>query len=451
MSTRSKARILIVDDSLELARVLQDQLVDAGYAVDVAGSGEEGVAIAQKRIVDVVLTDLRMEKVDGFDVLQAIRAIDPTVPVMIMTAFGAIDNAIEAIKRGAYHYLTKPFPLSEVLVWVERALEDRRLKERNRARTIADERALSMVAASAPMLALNELIVRAASADAPALIRGETGSGKELVARSLHRHSARREQPFIAVNCAAVPETLLESELFGHVRGAFSGATTARPGLFVEADGGTLFLDEIGDMPAGLQAKLLRALEGGEVRAVGADASRRVDVRVITATHQDLEQRVREGHFRADLFFRIDVVRIRVPPLRERPEDIPLLVDHFLVRARAVSPTARVVRFAPELLSALQRYHWPGNVRELENLVARLVIASGKETADMEDLEAYGPANLAERSPLADAKRRLMTLKELENEYIAWTIQHCGGNKTRAAEILGIDVSTIHRREKSST
>ncbi|MCK6548320.1 sigma-54 dependent transcriptional regulator [Myxococcota bacterium] len=449
MAVGSKGRILIVDDSIELARLLVDQLTDAGYIADLATSGEEAIELAQKRIFDAVLTDLRMEKVDGFDVLEGIHAIDPSVPVLIMTAFGAIDSAIEAIKRGAYHYLTKPFPLQEVLVYVERAIADRRLKELHRARDVDRDRTVAMVTVSDPMKGLVELVGRVASSDASVLIRGETGSGKELIARSIHSQSARRQGPFVAVNCAALPETLLESELFGHVRGAFSGAATTRPGLFVEANEGTLFLDEIGDMPLGLQAKLLRALEGGEVRAVGADAARRVDVRLITATHQDLEQRVREGAFRADLFYRIDVARIRVPPLRERTADIPKLVDHFLARARASSPAAKVERFSNDLLAALARYSWPGNVRELENLVSRLVIASNKKIADLSDLEDYGPANLAE-GPLSEAKRKMVTLKELETEYIAWVIQRCGGNKTRAAEVLGIDVSTIHRRERGA-
>jgi two-component system response regulator HydG len=401
----------------------------------------------------VAITDLRMEGVDGFDVLEGLQRLDPTVPVLIMTAFGAIETAIEAIKRGAYHYFPKPFQLGEVLVFVERALAERRLREENRSlRRLAMDRCRldAMVGQSRVMQALYDLVERVAQSAAPALIRGESGTGKELVARALHFTGPRRERSFVGVNCSALPATLLESELFGHVRGAFTGASSPRRGLFLEADGGTLLLDEIGDMPTELQARLLRVIEDGEVRAVGSDATRKVDVRIVAATHQPLEDRVREGQFRADLFYRINVVPIVVPPLRERVEDIPLLVEHLLAKAREKNPATRVSRFSPELIAELGRRPWPGNVRELENIVERLVIVCAREVADLEDLEDQLDAKRGDFLPGLQTRSGVLPLKQLEDEYIAWVIGRCGGNKTRAADLLGIDVSTIHRRERSS-
>jgi two-component system response regulator HydG len=301
------------------------------------------------------------------------------------------------------------------------------------------------------MRALYELIERVAPSPSPVLVRGESGTGKELVARAIHFEGPRRDRPFVAVNCTALPEALLESELFGHTRGAFTGAVAARRGLFVEAHGGTLFLDEIGDMTSALQAKLLRAIEDGEVRAVGADTPRNVDVRLIAATHQDLEERVKAGHFRADLFYRLNVVTVRVPPLRERREDVPALVERFLHRARERNPSARVRHFTPELVSALATCPWPGNVRELENVVERLVIVGSKEVADVAELRLHAPQAVVSSSPLGKAWDEVVPLRVLEDEYIAWAVGRCGGNKTRAAELLGIDVSTIYRRERASS
>jgi two-component system response regulator HydG len=448
-----RERVLVVDDHPEMVELLSDQLTDAGYAVEVARGGREALAIINRHLPDLVLTDLRMEEVDGFDVLDGIRAVDPELPVLIMTAFGGIDTAIEAIKKGAQHYLTKPFRLEEVLLYVERALAERRLRDEHRALTrVAVEKTSfgAMIGRSEPMRLLYELIERVAPSSAPVLIRGESGTGKELVARALHFQGPRQARPFVAVNCTALPENLLESELFGHVKGAFTGASAARRGLLVEADQGTLFLDEIGDMTPGLQAKLLRVLEDGEVRAVGADVARRVDVRIIAASHQPLEQRAREGGFRQDLFYRLNVVAVMVPPLRARTGDIPLLVQHFLARARERNPGSRVQRFSEAAMLALARCPWSGNVRELENVVTRLVIISSNEEVDLDELQLHAPGVVAEASPLAEAKQRLIPLRQLENEYIAWVVERCGGNKTRAAEILQIDPSTIWRRERSA-
>ncbi|MBN2361581.1 MAG: sigma-54-dependent Fis family transcriptional regulator [Deltaproteobacteria bacterium] len=451
MPRKPSARVLVADDHVEMARLLADQLGDNGYLVDVAASGAEALELARSRPPDLVVTDLRMDGVDGLDVLSGIQQIDATVPVIIMTAFGAIDSAIEAIKHGAYHYLTKPFQLQELLVYVERAIADRRLRDDHRAlRRLVSERSglQAMVGRSSAMLDLFEFVERVAPSDAAVLIRGESGTGKELVARALHFLSPRSKRPFVAVSCTSLPEALLESELFGHVQGAFSGALSTRRGLFAEADGGTLLLDEIGDMPPELQAKLLRVLQDNEIRAVGADVTRKIDVRVLAATHQPIEERVDQGAFRADLFYRLNVVPIRVPALRERVEDIPLLVEHFVEKTRRSNPTARVSACSPELLSALADYPWPGNVRELENVVKRLVIVGSGETATLDDLRRHAPALLETTPPVAWENRQPLPLRTIENDYIAWVVRQTGGNKKRAAQILGIDESTLHRREK---
>jgi two-component system response regulator HydG len=447
MEAKSKPRIVVADDHPEMLRLLGDELADAGYEVELCAGAEEALGALRRLPVDVILSDVRMGKMDGFALLERVRAEAPHVPVILMTAFGAIETAIQAIKQGAFHFVTKPLRTTEVLLFVERALADRRLRDDSATlRRLAARQV--MIGDSQPMQALRALVQRLAASDAPVLVLGESGTGKELVAKALHAQGARSAGPFVAINCTALPEALLESELFGHARGAFTGANVTRRGLFVEADGGTLFLDEIGDMPPGLQPKLLRVLDDGEVRPIGADAARRVDVRIVTATNQDLEQRVRQSAFRADLFYRLNVVPITVPPLRERPSDVELLVAHFLAEARAKNRTAAVRGFSPALIAALKRAPWPGNVRELENVVERLVILSGHEVVDVEDLERHAPSSYTEPTPLEEAKQRLPSLKQLELDYIGWVIAHCGGNKTRAAEILGIDVSTIHRREK---
>ena len=449
----SRPRILVVDDNPKMVSLLVDELHDAGYAVETATGGESAIARLRQEPYDLVITDLRMEKVDGLDVLKAARAVDEALPVMIMTAFGAVESAVEAIRAGAFHYFTKPFKIDEVLLFVGRAVADRRLRDENRAlRRVAVERSsfASMVGRSDAMRRVYESIERVAPSPATVLIRGESGVGKELVARAVHFAGPRRDAAFVAVNCTALPEPLLESELFGHARGAFTGAANVRRGLFVESDRGTLFLDEIGDMPAGLQPKLLRVLEEGEVRPIGADVPRKIDVRVVAATNQDLEQRVRDGSFRADLFYRLNVVQIVVPPLRDRVDDIPVLIEAFLAKARARNPTSTVTALSADVIRVLSRCPWPGNVRELENVVERLVIMSAGPEVQVADLEAHAPFLLAEGSPLARAKAELMPLKQLEREYMAWVVAKCGGNKVKAAEILQIDLSTIYRRAKTS-
>ena len=448
------ARVLLVDDHVEMARLLADQLADEGYEVEVADGGAEALRIAGLRPPDVVITDLRMEEIDGLDVLAGIHAIDARTPVLIMTAFGAVESAVEAMRRGAWHYLTKPFHLDEVVLQVERALEGRRLKEDHAAlsRLVGAREGLAgLVGNSPPMQRLYDLIERVAPAPLPVLVRGESGTGKELVARALHDRSPRAGHPFVAVNCTTLPDSLLESELFGHIKGAFTGAGNSRKGLFLEADGGTLFLDEIGDMPVALQARVLRVLEDQQIRPVGADSNRTVDVRVVAATHQPLETMVEQGRFRADLLYRLDGITLRIPPLRERREDVPVLAMHALARVRASFPASLARSLSPALLARLAQRPWGGNVRELHQLVRRMAVLATQEVLDLSDLEptdlgstGASPVPTAPDGAFMIAEPRPM--RQVEDDYLAWVLDRLGGNKTRAAEVLGIDASTIHRR-----
>ena len=441
--------ILIADDHVEMAHLLADRLAEHDWTCSVVDSGASAIAaLATAR--DLVITDLRMGDIDGLDVIDAAHKVDPELPVIVMTAFGGIDSAIEAMRRGAYHYVVKPVRLEELVLHAQRALDQRRLRRENQVlRAAAREGLEAMVGRSEAMRSLYALIERVALSPASVLIRGESGTGKELVARAIHATGPRRGHAFQAINCTALPEALLESELFGHTRGAFTGATSARAGVFVEASGGTLFLDEIGDMAPALQAKLLRVLQDGEVRAVGSDESRTVDVRIIAATHQDLEQRVSAGQFRADLFYRLNVVPIQIPPLRKRVEDLPLLAEHFLATARRRNPHSLVQRIAPRAIAALADYSWPGNVREVENLIERGVVMGTKPELDLEDIQALLPA-AATTDGFAIGRATHATLREVEEEYIAWVLARCDNNKQRAAEVLGIDPSTLHRRIKRS-
>ncbi len=447
MSART---VLIADDHIEMARLLGDKLREEGWRPRIVDGGRAAIEALGTALPDLVITDLRMADVDGLDVLDAARAADPDLPVIVMTAFGAIDTAIESMRRGAWHYVLKPARLDEISVHANRAYEHRTLRRVNRQLRVEQRAGLSaLVGKSTAMRELYALVERVALAAAPVLIRGESGTGKELVARALHDSGPRRGRPFLAINCTALPESLLESELFGHTRGAFTGATAARAGLFVEASGGTLFLDEIGDMAPTLQTKLLRVVQQGEVRPVGSDESRAVDVRLIAATHQDLEVRVGDGRFRQDLFYRLNVVPLVVPPLRQRLDDVPMLVAHFLGAARARNTHSRVERISDEVVHVLSRYPWPGNVRELENLIERLVVVGTATEVGVTDLAALAPGITGNQERFSLPRDKLATLRELEEEYITWMIERCAGNKTRAAELLGIDPSTLHRRTRA--
>jgi len=433
-------RILVADDDDALRESLELVLAAEGYEVLTARDGAAALALVETQPVDVVLCDLRMPGMDGLELLPQLARKLPGVPVLLMSAYGSSDLAVEALRRGAYDYLAKPFQPSEVLLTLRKAREREKLRRANQILQRDVQRAVGerpIVAASASMIQVLELVERAAEFKATVLLQGESGTGKEVLARAVHAQSPRRDDAFVAVNCAAIPETLLESELFGHAKGAFTGADRARRGLFSEADGGTLFLDEIGELPLALQAKLLRVLQEEEVRPVGESKPRRVDVRVIAATARVLEDEVSAGRFREDLFYRLDVVRVNVPPLRERREDIPLLVDHFL--GRSLESLGKAVRSVDDdALERLLAPEWPGNARELENVLERAVILARGERLTMADL----PPNLVSARGERRGAGRDLSLRRarraVEARLIGEALDATGGNRTHAARLLGI-------------
>jgi two-component system response regulator HydG len=435
-----------VDDSAEMARTIAAGLVDRGYDGVAAGSGEEALARLQRESFQAIVTDLRMPKIDGLEVLAESRRLDPDRPVIVMTAFSAIDTAVESIRRGAYHYLTKPFKQDELAIFLGRALDEVRVrKEAASLKTALRTRfsSLNILGTSAAIRSVRERIRRVADAPAPVIVFGETGTGKGLVARALHADGHRADRQFVSVNCAALPEALLESELYGYVKGAFTGATSDRSGLFAEASGGTLFLDEIGDMSLALQAKLLRVLESGAVRPVGAAREIGVDVRVVAATHRNLTQAIREGRFREDLLYRLDVVSIVVPSLRDRKEDVPSLLGHFLDEMRRKYPTSPVQALSPKAQQRLTEYRWPGNVRELAHLVEKLVLLGQAPEVQEDDL-----ADLLSREEGRDDLRftgDVVPMRELERRYAGWALGQTGGHRGKAAEKLDIDPKTLRR------
>jgi two-component system, NtrC family, response regulator PilR len=380
-------KILVVDDEQSLRDVLSIMLKRAGYAVTSAMDGEEVIELLNKEIFDLVITDLRMPKLDGMEVLKAVKSASPDTVVLIITAFATADSAVEAMKQGAYDYLTKPFQVDEVQLIIRNALEKRRLTTENilLKREMASQSSFAqLVGQSEAMQKVFDVVRKVADSKSNVLICGESGTGKELVARAIHYNSARSVLPFVAVNCSAVPETLLESELFGHMKGSFTGAISNKAGLFEIANGGTIFLDEIGDTTPTIQVKLLRVIQEREFRRVGGNQDVKVDVRVVAATNKDLEQAVAEGSFREDLYYRLDVIPIRLPPLRMRTSDIPLLVNHFLERFSKESGKAKPV-ISPEAMHILLGHEWRGNVRELENLIERVVAFSmGGPVTDVE-------------------------------------------------------------------
>ena len=428
--------VVVVEDDQELRAFLVEVLQEAGHAA--RGFGSADAALRDLRagsLVDLVVTDLILPGMRGHELLREVRSARAEVPVVVITAFGAIDSAIELVKAGAYDYLPKPFGTDELLLTVDRALEESRVR-REGARLVRQSTPPpeGFVGASPAMQELYRVIGRVGTSGHTALVTGESGTGKELVARALHAASNRN--PFLALNCAAIPENLLESELFGHVKGAFSGADRDRKGLVEAAHGGTLFLDEVGELPAALQPKLLRAIENREVRPVGGTAARSVDVRFVAATNRDLEEDVREGRFREDLFWRLNVLQIHVPALRERASDIPLLVEHFV-------GAGRVNAAATTLLTA---YPWPGNVRELRNTLERAdTLRSGDEVRP-EDLPQRVREHGRIAAAVADATRRHLPLRDLERAYILEVLRQTGGNKSRAAELLGLDRKTLYRK-----
>ncbi len=447
--TTPEATILFADDDPEMRSLFEEVITEQGYKVETSESGEEALVRLSEVDFDILVTDLRMHGMTGLDLMRQALAASPNLVVLIVTAFGTIDTAVEAMKQGAFHFITKPFKTSEMLATIDKAAEVCRLKAENvrlKKEVLHRYSFANILGRSKEMQELFSLIERVAEADDHVLITGESGTGKELVAKALHYNSRRRNRPFLAVNCSSLPHELLESELFGHVRGAFTGAMITKQGLFEAADGGTIFLDEIGDMEKALQAKILRALETKGIRAVGATSEKQVSVRVVTATNRDLAEEVRKGTFRKDLYYRLNVIRLRIPPLRARVEDIPMLVDHFLERFNQErdGPPKKLGKNA---MTEILRHPWPGNVRELENAIRRACLMTGEETIDSLDLDII---SLREGVPCLDKLfEHRVTIPQLENSYISYALDRTGGDKTQAARILGISKRTIHRRDPS--
>jgi two-component system response regulator HydG len=440
-------RVLVVDDQRDLAETLADGLRERGYDAIACDSSSDAAKRIATDSFDALVTDLRMPSVDGMALLAISRQAAPERPVIVMTAYGAIETAVDAIRQGAFHYLTKPFALEELALFLGRALDDVRMRREAQSLRAALRETVglgSLVAASVGMREVFELAARVADAATPVLIVGETGTGKTALARAIHATSGRAGRPFIAVNCAALPEALLESELFGHVKGAFTGATSARAGLFAEADGGTLLLDEVGEMSPALQAKLLHVIESGTVRAVGAAKERHVDTRVLAATHRDLHERARSGAFREDLLYRLDVVTIQIPPLRHRREDVPLLVERMLADAKAKHPRSVVERLAPDAIEKLMDHAWPGNVRELAHAIERVVLLGREAEAHAGDLPASATSGPPPDMPAA-LEGGVLPIREVQRRYAAWALERLGGRKARTAEALGVDVKTLSK------
>lgn len=430
-------RLLLVEDDDSLREVMSSNLTDAGYEVVAASGGRASLELFDPGTIDVVITDLRMPGMSGLELLDELRKRDPAVVVLVLTAFGSTEHAIEAMRRGAFHYVEKPANLTTLLMMVERALDLRNLRVSNKGQT-------TIISASPAMSRVLRLVDKIAAADVTILIRGESGTGKELVARTIHERSNRSAQAFVAVNCAAIPAELLESVLFGHEKGAFTGANKASPGKFVAAEAGTIFLDEIGEMSPMLQSKLLRVLQTGEIDIVGRNTPQMVDVRVVAATHRDLEAMVAKGEFREDLFYRLNVIPLEVPALRERPEDVPVLFRHF---ARQQGRAA--VEIDRDVDEALAKYHWPGNVRELENVVRRMLLLADGPRLDASDL----PAQLSTPKTKVGLPFELpddeLDLNEHERRIIVAALDKFDGNQSAAARYLRIPRHVLlYRLEK---
>jgi two-component system response regulator HydG len=455
MTSTKTAKILIVDDDPGHLASVKMIVRSWGYAVQTAEDGDIAVDRVKSEPVDLILMDVRMTNMSGIEALKEIKAYNPAIPVIIMTAYSSVGSAVEALKAGAYDYLIKPLDFEVLKLTIERASEHAGLKEENRALKAhlrEDYDMANIIGRSPSMVTLLDMMSMVAPSEATVLITGESGTGKELIARSLHFNSQRREKPLVVVNCAAITETLLESELFGHEKGAFTGADRRREGRFKQADRGTIFLDEIGEMSPTMQAKLLRVLQEKEIQRVGGEETINVDVRVVAATNRDLETEVAQGRFREDLFYRLNGMPLNVPPLRERQEDIPLLAQHFM--KKFAEKNRKIVKgFVPLAMDMLINYEWPGNVRELENAIERAVILLTGEHITEQQL----PLNITEKYPdlmesptpeirVTDGSR---SLEEIEREAIMETLKASGANKAEAARRLGITRKTLHNKLKN--
>ena len=437
MMMKDGIRILLVEDDRENCRMLEEALRNWGYTVTSVLSGHDALAACQAQEFDLVLTDIRLGDVGGLEILRAFRQRQPRTLVIMMTGFGSVDTAVDSVKAGAFDYVSKPFKLDEIRLLLERAGEQLQEKGRGQAAAAPADTEVMLLGHSRAMAEVYKQIARVAAGKTTVLIRGESGTGKELVARAIHQHSDRAGRAFVAINCAALPDALLESELFGYSRGAHSTATADKPGVFELAAGGTLLLDEVGDMSFPLQAKFLRVLEDTETRRLGDTRAIRTDVRVIAATNKPLEKLVKDEQFRSDLFYRLNVVSLTLPALRDRLEDIPVLVEHFVRRACAAQKKPAMA-VAPETLAKLQAHGWPGNVRELENVIERAVLMTGRSRILPEDLP---DAILSSKAP-----RATMSLEAMEREHIIQALAETRGNVKAAAAALGIDRKTLYRK-----
>ncbi len=444
--------VLIIDDDAEMRRLLVDFLTGEGFKTSAYSSAkralEDLTSGPGSDRIDLVITDLNMPEMTGLDFIRRFKGLRSDVPVILITAFGSIETAIEAIRAGAYDYVVKPFKLAEISVTVGRALEVRQLQSENKVLRSELRRSQSfsgIIGKSSAMQDVFDLVRRVSQASANVLITGESGTGKEQVARAIHESGLRAKKPFVPINCTAIPESLLESELFGHAKGSFTGAHQRKKGLFEEAEGGTLFLDEIGDMNLALQAKLLRVLQERRIRAVGDTIDREINVRIIAATHKDLKAAIKNGGFREDLFYRLSVIPIVIPPLRHRRDDIPLLAEHFLRRFSAANGS-KVEGFSPQALSKLMSMSWEGNVRELENVIERAVVLARGSVIEESDLPTASDDTV--EGFYGAISNQFLTFEELEKRYMRFVLDKTGGKKEKAAQILGINRRTLYRKER---
>jgi two-component system response regulator HydG len=454
----AKGRIVVVDDELEMRSLLQDYFQNEHYEVTCFASASLALEALgpQGRLglkhsegdIDLIISDIKMPEMNGLDFASHLQSLRPEIPVILITAFGSIETAIEAMRRGAFHYVVKPFKLAEIAVNVDRAMEHRKLQRDNTALRQEIKKGWSLgsvIGKSAEMKAVFDLVARVSQATANVLITGESGTGKEMVARAIHQNGPRANKPFIAINCTAIPETLLESELFGHAKGSFTGAIQRKRGLFEEAEGGTLFLDEIGDMNVQLQSKLLRVIQERKIRAVGENITRDVNVRIIAATHKDLKTAMKEGRFREDLYYRLSVIPVVIPALRQRKDDIPLLAEYFLKKYSAMN-NLKVKGFTKRAIAKLIGLKWEGNVRELENVIERAVVLCTSQLIDESDIPSSEVEN-AERF-FSGATGDFPTLNQLEERYMKLVLEKTGGRKDKAAQILGVNRRTLYRKER---
>lgn len=446
-------RLLIVDDEQSMREFLEIMLSQDGYEVRTASTGEEGIEIYRKEAADLVLTDVRMPGMSGLDLIREIHSLDPTTPTIAITAYASAGDAIRALREGAYDYISKPFQLEDLRIVIRNALEAQRFSQENLASLQSPDKAYRLgdiIGKSSEMVDMFDLLLKVAPSKATVLIEGESGTGKELFAKAIHERSPRAARPFVPVNCTAIPETLLEAELFGHVKGSFTGAVANKSGLVEAAHTGTLFLDEVGDIPPSIQPKLLRFLQEREFRRIGGTEDRKVDVRVIAATNRNLEKMMERGEFRGDLYYRLNVIRMRIPPLRERDEDIPLLAEHFL-KKYAREQGKKIHKISSLAMRVLSNYEYPGNVRELENIVERCVTLEQSDQLTAEHL----PQKLVEQSPQIGARDVDIppdgidldqVTESVERKLISRALEITGGNRARASRLLGITLRSLRYR-----